>query len=371
MNMIKAIVMCLLWVVAPLHAMLFAYMRRTGLVVCVINEPVHGLRIGMAASPGMRAGGATSRDLHIDQFLSEMAMGYRPENFIADMLFPVVSVSKQSDLYMVHSRADRLRIEKTIRAPGTDARIVVEDIGSNTYFANNYALASPVTIEDRANADPMHLASLINGKSTFILDKLLLDWEARVASKVNSTSNVGSSAAVSSAWTGSGADPLANINTAIDNVHYANGRKPNSVVFGPKAWDSFRRHSTVRNLILGTNNGGGYVSRKQVAELLEIQNVLVGGAFKNTGEEGQSETIAEIWTDNVLVYYRPQSPSREQPSFGYSFRWAAPGLPNMQVERHPYDSKKKAELVEVGYYQDEKITGSTYGFLLTAVNSST
>ena len=43
----------------------------------------------------------------------------------------------------------------------------------------------------------------------------------------------------------------------------------------------------------------------------------------------------------------------------------------MQVERHPYDSRTKTEDVEVGYYQDEKITGASYAFLLTAVNSST
>jgi hypothetical protein len=55
----------------------------------------------------------------------------------------------------------------------------------------------------------------------------------------------------------------------------------------------------------------------------------------------------------------------------YSYRWAAGGLPNMQAERHPFDPKTKSEEVEVGYYQDEKITGSDYSFLLTAVNSST
>jgi hypothetical protein len=43
----------------------------------------------------------------------------------------------------------------------------------------------------------------------------------------------------------------------------------------------------------------------------------------------------------------------------------------MQAERHPFDPKTKSEEVEVGYYQDEKITGSDYSFLLTAVNSST
>jgi hypothetical protein len=42
----------------------------------------------------------------------------------------------------------------------------------------------------------------------------------------------------------------------------------------------------------------------------------------------------------------------------------------MTAERHPYDTKIKSEEVEIGYYQDEKITASEYGFLLVAVNSS-
>jgi len=124
-------------------------------------------------------------------------------------------------------------------------------------------------------------------------------------------------------------------------------------------------------LIFGTNNGGGYPSTQQVATLLEVDEVLVAGAFQNTGEEGLSESLSTIWGDNVLVCYTPPAPTIERPSFAYKFRWSAPGLPNMQVERHPYDTKIKAEELEVGYYQDEKITGASYGFLLIAVNSST
>ena len=58
---------------------------------------------------------ANSRYLHIDQVLSQMAIGYRPEGFIADMIMPIVDVSKQSDLYVIWSRADRLRIHDTNR----------------------------------------------------------------------------------------------------------------------------------------------------------------------------------------------------------------------------------------------------------------
>ena len=313
---------------------------------------------------------AVSHQIHIDKPLSEFAIGYRPEGFIADMLFPVVNVQKQSDLYVTFSRADALRRQDTKRAPGTEAKLVTRNVSSNTYFASNYALKAGVTIEDKSNADPIFYQSLVEGRAEFVLDHLLLDWEIRVANMVTSGSNVGSSAAVSSAWNGAG-NPLGNINTAIDNVHFSNGVRPNRIAFGIEAWNSFRRDTTVRDLIFGVNNGGGYPNTQQVAQLLNVDEVYVAGAFRNTADEGVTETLASVWRDNVLVYYAPKAPTIERPSFGYSIRWAAPGLPNMQVERLPYDPRKKTEEVEVGYYQSEVITGSSYGFLLKSVNSST
>lgn len=318
-------------------------------------------------------GNATSHDLHIDAALSEMALGYRPEGFIADMITPTVRVGKQSDLYVIFSRADRLRRQDTKRAPGTRAHRVTEDVSSATYFCNNYALSAAVTIEDKENADPIYVDELLNGKTEYLLDHLYLDWEIRVANQVTSGSNVGSYSAVASAWNvpeGDG-NPVGDLNTAIDNVHYASTLMPNRVVFGVEAWKSFRRHKNVRNLIFGNNNGGGYPNTRQVAELLDIPNVYVGGAFQNTGGEGLDESLSTIWGDSVLVYYAPENPVKDRPSFAYNFRWTKPAIPQLQVERHPYDSRTKSEDLEVGYYQDEKITGPEYGFLILACNSST
>lgn len=316
--------------------------------------------------------GATGRDLHIDQTLSQVAIDYRPDGMIADLIAPIVDVQHQSDLIPIFNREDILRIPDTARAPGTPANEVSRSVSSDSYFAKNYALSYPVTIEDRANADPIFMQKLFNGAAEFLVGKLALDWENRIASQVNSTSNVGSSAAVSSAWTDyTNSDPLSDVWTAIDNVDDSTGKKPNRVTFGKEAWRNFRRNTTVRNLIFGTNNGGGLPSTQQVADLLEVDQVLVGAAMKNTAAEGQTETLARVWTDNVLVSYSPMSPSIMEPSFMYSFRWNVPGVPSMQGQRHPFDSVRKRELTEVGYYQDEKITGSDYSFLITAVTSST
>ena len=314
--------------------------------------------------------GATHKQMHIDKMLSEFAVNYKPEGFIADTIFPTEPVQKQSDLYATFSRADKLRSENDKRAAGTEARKIDLSIGSGTYYANNYALKYGVTIEDKANADPIFVQHLINARAEFIMDKLLLNMEKRVANLVTSGSNVGSYTAVASGWGGSG-DPLGDLNAAIDNVHYSNGLMPNKIVMGVEAWKTFRRDSTVRNLIFGSNNGGGYPNTAQVAALLDIDEVMVGGAFQNTTDEGQDESLSSIWADNVLVYYAPPSPSIERPSLGYNLRWTGAGLPNMQAERHPYNSRTKSEEVEIGYYQDEKLVAPSYGFLLSAVNSST
>ena len=318
--------------------------------------------------------GATGRDIHVDVPLSNVAINYRPAGMIADMIFPVVKVQKQSDRITVFSRAEALREEEARRAPGTEANRIQRSVSSETYFADNYALKHAVTIEDKSNADPIYSQELYNGAARFVTDKLSLGWEIRVAGQATNTANVGSSSAVSSGWKDhSTSDPLGDTEAALDNVLDATGIRPNNVVLGESAWRNFRRNATVRNLLGKGDNqtGGGYASLAEAADLLDVDKVMVGASYKNTGGEGQAEVLTQVWGDNVLCYYVPVTASVDTPSFAYTMRWVVPGVPDMQAERHPYDNKTKSEEVEVGYYQDEKIVGKEYSYLITAVNSST
>jgi hypothetical protein len=315
---------------------------------------------------------STGRDLHIDRLLSQMAIGYTEHATIAGTIAPVVQVDKQGDKYSVFSRADALRTEDAQRSPGTEARKISRSVSSDSYYAQNYALKYPITIEDRENADEVYRQQLINDAARYVTGKLALGWEQRVSTLCFTAANVGSSSGVGSEWdAAASSNPVGNINTAIDNVHDLTGTRPNRIIMGLAAWRSLRRNDQILNRIFGSNNGGGYPNTDQVANLLEIEQISVGGAFRNSANEAQAETLVKIWGDSVLCYYTPSAPSRDEPSFMYSFRWATGGLPNMQAERHPFDPKTKSEEVEVGYYQVEKITGSQYGFLLLGVNSST
>lgn len=314
---------------------------------------------------------AVGRELHIDVPLSNVAIDYQPQELIAPRFAPVVPVPNLTGIIPTFSRRDRVATVDDLRAPGTEANIIRREVGSDSFVCKGRALKDKVTLEDRNNADPIYVQKLYNGSVEFTTGRLLLNWEVRLANQVTSGSNVGSYSAVASSWSDhTNSNPLNDVYTAIDNVKDRTGVRPNKVTFGEFAWRHFHRNDTVRNLIFGTNNGGGYPTEAQAAALLGVDEIMIGGAYKDTANREQTESLKQVWHDNVIVSYVPPSPSIYVPSFMYSFRWTLPGVPNMQAERHGWESKTKAEEVEVGYYQDERITGAEYAFLIKGVGSS-
>lgn len=323
------------------------------------------------------AGGATGHDLHLDTFLSNVAITYEPKGMICDVAAPIVPVGKQSDNYPIWDHAQAFIIEDDKRAPGTEANKIERSVSSETYFADNYALKMPLTLEDRENMDAVFVSQMREGQVKYIKSKLMLAWEQRLTNLCTSGSNVGSYATVDSDWieTRNGySDPLGDCWTGLNNVKDSTGYRPNKCIMGETAWQYFRRHADVIDIIYGeSGNPGGkgarYASEENFKKIFELDEFFVGRAYYNSAGEGQSASLSALWGDSVLWYYAPDNPSIEEPSFMYSFRWNKPGLPNMIAERHPYDGKTKSEEIELGYYQDEKITAKNLGFLMTHVTS--
>jgi hypothetical protein len=319
---------------------------------------------------------ATGKDLHVDLPLTQVALNYKPMNMIAPMVAPMVPVNKQSDAYLIWSKADALRVEDDTRAPGTRPNLITRNVSSGTFFCKNRALATELTDEDKENMDAAYISELRNGRARFVVDKLSLAWEKRIANQVNSTSNVGSSSGVSSGWSDLDAgdsDPIGDIFTAIYNVKdTGGGYGPNRMIMGDAAWRNFRQHADVVDILYGNDrspNGIRFATREQVKAIFELDQFLVGETYENTADSGQTATVSQMWGDNVLVYYAPMNPTKDTPSFMYTFRWQKPGIQNMQA-RSIYYEDRLTEEIHVGYYQDEKITSSELSFLITDVNSA-
>lgn len=317
-------------------------------------------------------GQSTGRDLHIDRPLSQVAMRYRPMGFIADQIAPTVPVNNQSDSFYVWNIEDVYRIVDDYRAPGREARRITRSLSSDTFFCKNYALKESIVYEDMVNADAKEIFANRSAAAEAVLDQLYLNWEYRVAMQVTSGSNCGSYSAVASAWSDKdNSDPIGNIDTGIENIAGLTGFRANSIIYGRNAWKSFRRHNDVIKAIFGNSAVGKarVPTFDGVRALFDVDRVLVGGAYYNSSQENQSASLASLWDDMCLIYYAPMTPRKDVPSFMYSFDWnKVKGFNRMaQVFDEP---KRGAEDVQVGYYQDEKITGASLSFLITGVNSS-
>jgi hypothetical protein len=322
------------------------------------------------------------KELHVDKLLTQLAINYRPQGFIGDQIAPIVPVSKQRDAYPVFSRDEAFAIEDDKRAPGGLAKIISQSVGSSFYQAEDHALAKEVTIEDTVNMDDAFRAQLQTGAANYLQGKLMLGWEKRVLTLAANTTSVSSVWVCSSVWGGSGivpantGDPYSMIENLREAHKQRTGTGFNSVIMGWRAWSRFKRNVNIRNLVNGTNNGRGPVTRQQVQDLLEVDRFLISDAMYHTANEGYQgmtniSSFSNAVQDMFIAYYAPLAPSINDPSWMYTFRWTNPALPApLTVFRHPYDSKTRSEKIEVDFYQDERITGSDYAsILLTNVAS--
>lgn len=344
----------------------------------IFNKAMASWLSRQSVRPGIAS---TGRDLHVDQNLTNIAINYRPQNMIADTIAPIVPVDKETNLYPVFNRFEFFSIEDTTRTRGTEAKKVTRSVGSASYQAKNYALGSDIVIEDVANMDDAYRVQLDAGAATYLTGKLMLDYERRVINLANTAGSVSTTFVPSSSWAIQGnnaGDPISAVFQMIEQQQATTGQRPNSLLFGWRAWNYFRRNPNVRNFIRGLNNGGGIVTRELVAALFEVDKFVVSEALWTTANEAYSQVagvanlaLTNPIADAVFTYYAPPNPSLNDPSWMYAFRWNNPALPApMVVERHPYDSKKKVETIEVGYYQDERITGIDYACKLAGVGSA-
>src|SRR5262245_48022454 len=122
----------------------------------------------------------TSRDVHVDTLLTEISIRYSNAEYIADQLFPVVPVVKQSNKVPKYDQSVWFRDQAQLRAPGTKSRgggFTVDT--SDTYFCDRYSFRFEIPDETRDNADAPF--DLDRDGTLFTTDKLLMRREVNFA----------------------------------------------------------------------------------------------------------------------------------------------------------------------------------------------
>lgn len=312
---------------------------------------------------------AVGRDWYIDPALSNISVGYRNETYVADQVYPVVPVAKQSGRYFKFTKADWFRVPNTLRAPKTAPRTVDFGVSSEGYFCDNFMLQEHVSFEDMANADVA--LAILNSTTMHVTDLLLLDQENRVGSQLTSTSNFAPGHSVTLAGTQqwndrANSDPVSDVSSGKSQIHSVTGVAPNWMVVGKQVYDALLLHPDIIDRLKYVARATEAEIGRALADIFGVQKLLVGTAIKNTADEGLGMTGAYVWGKNVVLGVSPAAPGIMTPSLGYSFRWTDPLLGTPFAVETKDDDDIRARKIRAGYYSDEVLVGSDLGFIIAS-----
>jgi hypothetical protein len=312
-------------------------------------------------------------DQHIDAVLSGIYVGRRPAGGIVQDLLPIIPVDKQSNVYYKSNYKESLLWDggaMTKRAKGGKSREVYFSVSSDTYFARNYALGSRWFDEDAANADaPIKLRQR---SAQLVTDRLLLDYEGRVATLANVSTNVSTTTHVATAWSNvTGSRPYSDLTDLIEDFRELTTLKPNVIIIPEQIMTKVRKSDEVRDILFGDR--GGVATDVQFANLLNIPKILVPQMFVNTAGVGETEigsgNLNPVWGNKVfLAYVADINGTDEADTWLSAFRWTDPsfGTP-WAIRVFQHNDERRSQKVEAAYYQDEKVISPDLGMAVDSV----
>lgn len=314
-------------------------------------------------------GNPTISDVHIDSALSDISIAYKNKAFIAEQVFPLVTVEKQSDYYYVWDKGSWLTNQVEKRAEGDyypEGRI---KLSNDTFYCDMYHLGYAIPWEKKTNADVA--INLEKAGTNWLAHQFALNREIQIATAIMGNSiwdNDLDAGTDFTAWDDyDNSDPPDDIDTYRDTVLQNTGVLPNTLVMGRQVFSKLRRHPLLLDMFKYT--GRGILTPDQVREALDVEKLLVGTAVQRTSNEGATAAQAFVWGKDALLLYVPDSPALEEPAAGYTFVWNLEStgfttaiIPTVQEERdrdflkgkHAFDFKVTA--TDLGVFFDDAVS---------------
>lgn len=295
--------------------------------------------------------------------LTAIALEYRNRRMIADQVMPRVPVAKQDFKYLVHTLADGFTIPDTKVGRRAAPNQVEFSATEQTSSTVDYALDDSVPNEDIENAPQNY--NPVNKAAEYITALLELDREQRVASAVFNASNYAaankSTLSGTTQWSDfTNSNPIGAIMTALD----ACVMRPNIMVLGRAVYTQLVQHPKIIKAWLGNAGDAGVANASALANLFELDAVLVGESFVNSAKKGQATSLARVWGKYCALLYRD---SVATASRGTTFGFTAQFGTRIAGSFEDKDVGMRGGLrVRVGESVKEVVTATDLGYLFSA-----
>ncbi len=298
----------------------------------------------------------------INRHLTAIAIAYGNQKLIADQVLPYVPVNKSEFAYTLYKKEDGFTVPETL--VGRKGRVNQVEFGSEQVPAKcvTHALEDVVPQADLDDADP---SDDPKGKAIENIMKLiLLNREIRVAALAFTKATYANSETLSG--TGQFSDyvnskPIDKILTKCDECIV----RPTKAIIGQQAWTKVRQHPDLVKATHGNSGDSGAAAREAVAEILELDEIIVGQGFINTQAKGLAPVYTRVWGKHIALIHQVENISTtNEATFGFTARHGN------RVAREFFDEDYGLEgghVVKAGEKIREVIAANDLGFFLENV----
>ena len=238
----------------------------------------------------------------IDPQLTAIAVIVRNQAMIADLVLPRTSpLGKPTFAYQYYPPEQQFTVPDTKVGRRSQVNEVEFNGERKTSETEDHGLDHPLPQTDIDNApNNTNLQALT---TEMLSGLILLGREIRVAHQVfNAATYNGNSenVAATDRFDNPNSDPLEYLLDVLDRPIM----RPNVAVLGQSEWRALRTHPVIAKAVHGNAGDKGAATREQVAELLEIDQILVGRARVNLSKPGQQAKIAPAWSGGMSLLYQ-------------------------------------------------------------------
>lgn len=261
--------------------------------------------------------------------------------FIGLEMMPIFPVPEQSATFPVLPKEALLSVPETKRAMRSNYNRGDWEFEEGYYATRENGWEEPLDDRERKLYQSKFDAELVATKRASSI--ILRSQEVRIATKTFNATNF-TAHAVANEWDdAANATPIDDINAGIMAVRAACGMIPNTLAVSFSTFVNLKRCAQVVELLKYTYPGEkiNSMSPEQLAVVLNVERVLVGGAVYNGAKNGQNANIADVWNNEyAMLTITSSAPDISEPCLGRTFLWTEDADSNSVVEQYREDPRR-------------------------------
>ncbi len=244
---------------------------------------------------------------HIDATMTAASVGYKnpAHALIADRVLPSVAIVTKKFRYKTYNDDTFFNLPDATMGRTSKSNQVNIASSSETSDVADYGLHDKVPMDDinQSQNASQNAANPLMDAAMHLTSLIQINREKRVADLVQDNANYGSdlvkALSGASRWDNDASDPVKAMLEALDKPLM----RPNKIIFGQEAWTQLRLNENVAKRIYGANSAGAIITPQALADVLMVNEVIIGSSYMNTAKRGKEATLKRVWGKNVAMLY--------------------------------------------------------------------